>query len=350
MIDMAYERLDREFERNGVSLFVDLVAFDREVLGRFLAIDGQLLPADELELASSWLGSTMRLWHVLSVDPGASISLRDVSSGETSFVVERAGSRQILEGDYVLARVVPVGAESSLMSQAMILTSHQRASAMAMLDAEPTIWEIAAWLIDANAPPRLANRDGDEMVLCHAIVQPSGLAWSDIVPRLDKRFESLEVDEWAEMGDIDGESIVRGVLRREGDVLTVDTNSTERLEGLYEALRQIGIDYEVLEDQRVDPAANHFGADNISESTVRSDPTPEMLAHLDAYMRERERAWLDEQIPALGGLTPREAADDPTRREDLRALLNELKSHSKGLPVGVGRFDSELLSRELGMD
>jgi hypothetical protein len=38
-------------------------------------------------------------------------------------------------------------------------------------------------------------------------------------------------------------------------------------------------------------------------------------------VRQHEAAWLDEQIPALGGVTPRQAAADPTRRPDLERLL-----------------------------
>jgi hypothetical protein len=352
MVAMAYERLDREVKSHLVSLFVDLVAFDFEVLTRFLGVEGLLLPADELELASSWLGTTMRLWHVLSVDPGQSISLRDVTSGETSFVIERSGSKQILEGDYVLARVVPVGGESGLMSQAMILASYQRASALAMLDADPTTWDVAAWLIAANAPPKAANHEGHELIVCHAILRPLGFAWNDVMSSLDERFESQGDDEWADIAEIGGESIVRSFLRRDGDALTIDTNSVERLDGLYEALQEIGIDYEVLEDHRLAPAeaALAYRADDSSSSDAQTDPSPEMLAQVHAYMRERERAWLDEQILALGGLTPREAADDPTRREDLRALLNEFKSHGNALPDSTAGFDLDFLSRELGMD
>ncbi len=34
-----------------------------------------------------------------------------------------------------------------------------------------------------------------------------------------------------------------------------------------------------------------------------------------------EQRWCGESIPALGGLTPRQAAEDPTRREQLERLL-----------------------------
>ncbi len=40
-----------------------------------------------------------------------------------------------------------------------------------------------------------------------------------------------------------------------------------------------------------------------------------------AYMQNYEQEWLDLPVPALSGLTPRQAADDPTRRDDLVRLL-----------------------------
>jgi hypothetical protein len=49
---------------------------------------------------------------------------------------------------------------------------------------------------------------------------------------------------------------------------------------------------------------------------------PELAAFLDEFVRDYETKWLDEPIPALDGHTPRQAADDPTRRADLIKLLD----------------------------
>ena len=46
--------------------------------------------------------------------------------------------------------------------------------------------------------------------------------------------------------------------------------------------------------------------------------TDEIRAELTEMMVTR---WVDGAVPALGGLTPRQAADDPTRRGDLVKLL-----------------------------
>ena len=63
---------------------------------------------------------------------------------------------------------------------------------------------------------------------------------------------------------------------------------------------------------------------------------------IDDYIRSRETKWLDESIPALDGVTPREAADDPTRRGDLITLLN-------GFPAVEGGMSADRLRAALGL-
>ena len=63
-------------------------------------------------------------------------------------------------------------------------------------------------------------------------------------------------------------------------------------------------------------------------------------------MLEYERKWLDESIPALGGATPREALDDPTRREDLIRLLDSFDD----MPTGPGAMSADRLRKTLGLD
>lgn len=49
--------------------------------------------------------------------------------------------------------------------------------------------------------------------------------------------------------------------------------------------------------------------------------TDAMRGALARFVEDRERQWCDERIPALGGVTPREAAADPTRRAELDRLI-----------------------------
>lgn len=68
-----------------------------------------------------------------------------------------------------------------------------------------------------------------------------------------------------------------------------------------------------------------------------------MIAAMEEFMRDYETRWLDESIPALNGLTPRQAADDPTRRGDLIKLLDSFPATERGM-------NADRLRAALGLD
>ncbi len=85
----------------------------------------------------------------------------------------------------------------------------------------------------------------------------------------------------------------------------------------------------------------------------------EMLSRLNAELsRQAQSRWLDDSVPALGGLTPRQAAADPTRREQLERLLGEFDrmddslrdafAHVDGVVTPI-TYDTAELRRELGI-
>lgn len=54
-------------------------------------------------------------------------------------------------------------------------------------------------------------------------------------------------------------------------------------------------------------------------------PDPQVAAVLEQVRDRYELQWCDEVVPALGNVTPRQAAADPTRRDSLLRLLDELE-------------------------
>jgi hypothetical protein len=81
-----------------------------------------------------------------------------------------------------------------------------------------------------------------------------------------------------------------------------------------------------------------------------------VIARLNAELsRQFQARWLDENVPALDGLTPRQAAIDPTRREQLERLLAEFDAQNErlergdveGTTGGPIALDTAALRREL---
>ncbi len=78
-------------------------------------------------------------------------------------------------------------------------------------------------------------------------------------------------------------------------------------------------------------------------------PDPALAAALVEFKARHYRDWLDGPIPALGGLTPRQAAARRGKeRSQLELTLAEMEHSEARLPPEE-RFDVGQLRRELGL-
>jgi hypothetical protein len=66
------------------------------------------------------------------------------------------------------------------------------------------------------------------------------------------------------------------------------------------------------------------------------------------FKRQHYASWLDERIPALDGLTPREAMGQPRSRANLDLLLRDMENGEARLP-DTERYDFGALRTELGL-
>jgi hypothetical protein len=142
---------------------------------------------------------------------------------------------------------------------------------------------------------------------------------------------------------------ILAVLTLTPERLTVETMSRRRrrtcqrrLEGLLgERIELVGMETKPIEEV-------------VRESPVRSelepmDVPPEVIAELEDRMI---RQWLDESIPALGGLTPREAMETPEGRQQLEALFEYIagRQAEQEMPPGVFSPDYRKAKRMLGLE
>jgi hypothetical protein len=74
-----------------------------------------------------------------------------------------------------------------------------------------------------------------------------------------------------------------------------------------------------------------------------------MVEALREFTMSHYRDWLDESLPALDGLTPRQAARERKMKPRLVSLLKELE-HLEQMKPAAERFDVAQLWRELGVD
>jgi tetratricopeptide (TPR) repeat protein len=311
----------------GDPLVHDCALVEGGVYAEFLRERGPLLPDDERGLVEQWALVERSLYDVEEVRAGDSIVLRDVRTGDRHEVTEHTASRTLRPGDLICTRVVPAGPQRQLVGGVEPISLGQRDELIALLDAHPDPLDVVAFLSRRFAPPVLQNTEGEDLVQCTVTLRvpdPAALA-----AELDDRFDVREDDgrRWVEEVVTMGVPRVRSTIEPRDDEVIVEANSHARADRTVAMLLELSPGAEVVDDVR-EPMAH------LLAEARRSGPTPGRAASLSLpddpavleavgdMVRRMEEAWVDETIPALGGVTPRAAAADPTRRPDLLRLLD----------------------------
>ncbi len=333
----------------GDSFLIDVALHECGLSEVYLAQREALLAADEVSLIESALEEPRRLWEITEVDAGSSLTLRDTGSGDVVTVVERSGSLEREPGELLLARVIAVGDVAMMFGVPLLVPLRQRDRVMRVLDGYADPDALASWYGSLSLPPELQNREGEDLVLRRTVCEVDEDT-ALIVELLDDLY-GRDGDEliWTETTTVAGEEgIVRGTVRLDGSTLVVESNSEERQARILGALDEL-FPYDVVEDSGSDPFDLVGDLDDDEDAgPVGMDDMPEEVRELvERQMREYEERWCDEAVPALDGLTPRQALDDPTRREDLFALLREMRRMSP--PEGAFGMSVDRIEELLGI-
>jgi SEC-C motif len=357
-------------------LTLDLVLNEGGWFERFLEDRGPLLPDDEALLAASWLLVDRTIYELLSVRPGTGMTVKDLRSAEEIEVRERTFSHQASPGMLVCARAVPDGQAHQLLGGLFHVRVGTEAALLDLLDeADPEA--IAEWVADLERPPVLITREREPTVLCKAVVEVPDEALARQV--LDSHYRAHEGATWDELFEFGpDEYIVRATLLLDGSRLTIEANSEERMDRVLGVLETAIPELEILADERTPldlakarrssppgpvpahpPGATLEGDDADSAQTIgapRAGGTgasrqQEVLpVEVRQQLQERfEKRWCDEHVPALGGITPRDAAVDPSRREALERLLAELERANLRQPEEAIAMRPARLRKMLGL-
>jgi len=357
--EVSYERYRHTHDLSEVMdagmadpLVMDVVLFEGDAFAEFLEVRGYLLPDDERLLAEQWLLVERSLFDVEDVKPGVSVTVRDVRSGDTHDVVSRTASRHLKSGQLICARVVPAGDDSvQFFGGIEPIALHERDSLIELLDAEPDPVELMDALSRRFAPATLTNTEGDPLAICQATVRLGDP--ERVEAALDEAYDRAHDDEtprWHEHVTTHGMPRIRATLVLEGDTLRVETNSAERMDRVLATLIRVDPAMRVVDDSRRPIRDAREAAELAAEMRPPEralDPEdPAVAEALGEFIREYETKWLDEPIAALDGHTPRQAADDPTRRGDLIKLLDSFPADDGT----AGRMSPERLRVALGLE
>jgi len=357
----------------------------RTALDLYLEERGGGLDAAGGALVEAQRAACFSYHEVVSAEPGRSVALRDLLTGGERTVEEKSASRTVRTRDVLLTRVVDLGnrailagchlrslppregeeARRRLRSALRVRTAKVPAAKLREATADGTLFRIWQEIVDAGdarPPPRLQNTDGEDFILTVDRFDVAAGKAEEVVAGLlglpDAQRDEGE-DDGAVAVSFVKEGNAKGVLPTtligrailEGALLRLETNSTQRADRLR---RLVGDRLGALVTFRIrehaDPLAHMGDGSARRPPPAASEPMPpEVLEVVKRMQTEHYRRWLDEEIPALGGLTPREAAKRKgAPRKSLELLLAEIEHAEAGQPEQQ-RFDVSGLRRDLGV-
>jgi len=366
-----------------------LLYFRQNAAGVTLADEWRLerqhrITADERTLLEAWRTAWMSLWEVRAVEAGRGSHIRDLLTGQERFVHDVSSTATLRRFDTVLAitltcddvsffgglhayATAPRDAAAVVRQTRRICRVRTRPVAPEKLR-DPDIqlrlfgwWRAAVHRAHHQPPPTLQNTDGDPLVVTRddfAI-----LASHDTIR---ERLAALPGAQDPELED--GQTVI--VITRSGNAmhrswqntvigrviltrtrLWTESNSIQRADALRAAiLSQLhGLVRFRLRNEQT--AAQLMAAARATGELPRKRRDeavpPELQAEVRRMKEQHMRDWIDNRIPALGGLTPREAARMPRVRPQLEILLKELEQHQSNLPAPE-QIDLQWLHETLG--
>ncbi|WP_299847245.1 hypothetical protein [uncultured Paracoccus sp.] len=337
------------------------------------------------------------LYEVSNVQPGTSMTLRDLLSDAAPVTVkEISATRTLKQWDRIAVRVVPER-DHHVISGALLpfraetvdflisglrdaLKLKKRDALRLTRDQLLTCAPIftTAWLfieIDralTPAQPQFTNSDGDD-VLFHDLryLFASGVTQRAVAERLDrvKGFLPQGPKLWSWLAERKGRGgkagygimldtqmegvTVLGSMELKGKALLVTVNSTERADKVRKLIRDAAGDLlrsHLTTIRTVDQMRADQQRDRPSEEVEEIPPDfarQLMRDHMDKHYRET----LDAPIPALGSKSPRQAVHTAAGREKVIDWLKLLENHSARHDEGpITEYDFSWMWAELGLE
>jgi hypothetical protein len=340
------------------------------------------------------LASRFGFYELSERRPGVGFQARDLFTGERFDVLERGASQSMQDGDAMYALLVSLDGITLVeacglypippIKQLDLLELRQEIAPDSDVLTPDQLAEHAEDLriayfdvTDALANPKLPelrNTDGEALVLQQLVfdidspqVAFDALAHLDINNTPDELLETAERDSagelrrvqltWSKHGNPlhkEWENTVLGTIEVSGSRMTANVNSDERAAEFRRIVEQaLGLraryrmsDVQSADKLMAEAQAAPVGARGVDPELLES---PEIKARIAEVIERHYESWVEQEIPALGGLTPLAAVQEPAGREKVEALLRQAERDSQRMPQPVDPAMFQRLRRRLGL-
>jgi len=194
-------------------------------------------------------------------------------------------------------------------------------------------------------PPHITNTDGDEMLwhtASFAAVDQDAIC-RILCKRRDIEYDNIE-DEFVWVRDISknkkvaGDFITLGRISFVGDELVLIVNSAKRLKKGRKWLEKLpGIKFRSVTTRSMDEPLENIPMD---ERIAKPQPikyTEEIATAMQEMMDKHYMDWIDYPVPALGGITPRQACRTSEGRQEVTMMIRTMADPAGDTKVRIPR-------------
>ena len=371
---------------------------DQTIAESYAASQKDRLDSMERKLITAHSRRPFSFFEVVDCRPGNGFLLKDIFTGEQTDVSERSGSESTRPGNILFGQVIQIDHVGMLISTGQFwipprlkpeliqfrkwLKQGKRLITNDILDEyDCEIREIYFDLVEIlQGPAELFNTDGDPLLfhtLYYKIESPElaferlhSLCDTDTADRLrseaklDAEGHILSVEiPWSRKGHKKSkalENTLLGHLIIDGNTLTVEVNSAQRAEFARKKIERLTGNiaiYKTTEIRSLDALSAKRKATGPDSKTDAQDQNalmqdPEVRRHVGDMLAVHWQGWVDQNIPALDGKTPRQAVQTTDGRESVVALLLDAELHMAADPhmseAGVNAINK--VRSELGLE
>lgn len=370
---------------------------DLSIVHSYLQSHDKKLDAVEREYLENFAGAPFTFFEITAVEPGKSVSMRDLLLDCDHRVLENSASQSLHKGDVVFGSAFEAGGIG--LFGALSMMTFQPSAKVNILATQKMMSQVAKNQITAGileeydlelrglyldlfrartASPALCNTDGDKLsfhTLKYFITSPQKVF--DALKGLTHGFidekellQEAECDSTGALSKVEipwllpaneklvgTENTVHGRLVIDGLKMSCEVNSAERAGRLRAIIAQSLSGGEATYKTTVIQSA---------ASMMRSAPSsaaaedaehdelmnhPEVKAHIEQMMRKHWEAWPDMKLPALQGKTPRQTVRDELGRQQVSALLEDAEKNCREGAGTLGSMENlKWVRRMLGLE
>jgi hypothetical protein len=359
-------------------LFHHITANGQTFVENYLTEFGADYPAAEREFLARLAAERFRVVEVQDVRVNDVVTIKDLYTEEAIDVQPRWGANLLARWDLLVVRLrayqnhlvfdaaIPIDRTwKHLFFEALdesVVDLRKKVEPRADASSVLTILlpELIDLILDGHRlslrPPEFRTTDNEELVFCKATYR---VVDAPAVREALAKHRSFAADErggftWLSghrrKGPLAPGEIVLGNVGFTGDKLVLETKSKERLKkGKTLLAKTAGAHLQHLADSFEDPQ-QALQADKHPAPPPESTIPPEIERQLLAqFLDDHYRKWPDEKLPALRGMTPRQASRNAAMRPVLVDLIKSIENQSARSPQSLA-YDFSWIWKELGLD